>query len=134
MKAKLLFVAALLAFTPPAHSTTGQPAAETVKPLADAKRYPLRGVIVEVQIDAFALLVKHEAIPGLMPAMTMLFKVDVVTLTAAVKGQRITATLVQREDGFWLENVKPAQNRVVRPTRTVSGDPGEILVLLSAFR
>jgi len=134
MKAKLLFLAALLAFAPVAHSSTGQPAAETAQPLAEAKRYPLCGVIVEVQINASALLVNREDVAGLMPAMTMLFKVDAATLKAAAKGQRITATLVQREDGFWLDNVRTAQNRVVRPTRTASGDPGEILVLLSAFR
>lgn len=74
----------------------------------DAKRYPLKGVIVDIHADRSSLLVKHEAIPGYMMAMTMLFKVDAATLQAAQKGQAITATLVERGDGLWLEDVKPA--------------------------
>lgn len=70
-------------------------------------RHPLRGVIVDVRAAQSALLVKHEAIPDYMRAMTMLFKVDAATLQSAKKGQAITATLVEREDGFWLENVQP---------------------------
>jgi Cu/Ag efflux protein CusF len=56
-------------------------------------------------------MVKHEAIPGYMPAMTMLFKVDAATLQAAAKGQAITGTLVERDGEFWLEDVKPAARR-----------------------
>jgi protein SCO1/2 len=60
-----------------------------------------------VQPKESALLVKHEDIPGFMPPMTMLFKVDAATLKAAKPDQTITATLVQTADGFALENVKP---------------------------
>ena len=72
------------------------------------KTYPLRGVIVEVQPKQSALLVKHEDIPGFMPPMTMLFKVDEATLKAAKKDQTITATLVERDGDYWLIDVKPA--------------------------
>jgi Copper binding periplasmic protein CusF. len=68
-------------------------------------RHPLRGVIVAVRPDDSALLVKHEAIPGYMRAMTMLFKVDAAALSALKKGDAIAATLVQREDAFYLENI-----------------------------
>ena len=44
-------------------------------------------------------------------AMTMLFKVDAATLKASVKHQAITATLVQRGDELWLEDVKPVVAR-----------------------
>ena len=54
-----------------------------------------------------ALLVKHEDIPGVMRAMTMLLKVDAATLAAAKKDQAIAATLVRKDDGWWLENVRP---------------------------
>jgi Cu/Ag efflux protein CusF len=74
---------------------------------ADAKRYPLKGVIRDILADQSALLVKHEDIPGFMPAMTMSFKVDAATLKAVAKDQRLTATLVQRGEEFWLEDVKP---------------------------
>ncbi len=68
-------------------------------------RHPLRGVIVAVRPNDSALLVKHDEIPGYMRAMTMLFKVDAAALSAFKKGDAITGTLVQREDGFYLENI-----------------------------
>lgn len=67
--------------------------------------HPLRGVIVAVLPEKSALLVKHEEIPGVMSAMTMLLKVDAKALAAAKKDQAITATLVKKSDGWWLENV-----------------------------
>jgi len=83
-------------------------AAPGAKPADAAKRHPVKGVIVDVYADRSALMVKHEAIPGYMPAMTMLFKVDDATLRAAVKGRAIAGTLVERDGEFWLEDVKPA--------------------------
>ena len=53
-----------------------------------------------------ALLVKHEAIPGYMKAMTMMFKVDAAVLPTVGKGQTITGTLIKRDGEFWLEDVK----------------------------
>ena len=73
-------------------------------------RHPLRGVIVDIRSAQSALLVKHEAIPGYMRAMTMLFKADPAALTSLKKGQAITATLVERDDGFHLEHIKPVAN------------------------
>lgn len=70
--------------------------------------HPLRGVVVAVVAEKSALLVKHEEIPGVMRAMTMLLKVDTSTLGAAQKGQAITATLIKKADGWWLENVQVA--------------------------
>lgn len=74
-----------------------------------AKRHPLKGVIVDILTERSALLVKHEEIPGYMKAMTMLLKVETATIQAAVKGQAITGTLVEKADGFWLEDMKPAK-------------------------
>ena len=68
-------------------------------------RHPLRGIIVAVRPNDSALLVKHEEIPGYMRAMTMLFKVDATALNSFKKGDAITGTLVQREDGFYLEKI-----------------------------
>ncbi|MCU0791609.1 MAG: copper-binding protein [Opitutaceae bacterium] len=71
--------------------------------------HPLRGVIIDVLPAKQALLVKHEEIPGVMSAMTMLLKVDAPTLAAAKKDQAITATLVRLEDGWWLRDVAAAK-------------------------
>lgn len=75
---------------------------------AEPKRHPLKGVIVDVLADKQALLVKHEAIPGVMRAMTMQLKTDAETLQTVKKGQAITALLVRKADGWWIESVKPA--------------------------
>lgn len=87
-----------------------QPAATTVAnttaPAAEPG-HPLRGVIVDLLPKQQALLVNHEEIPGVMRAMTMVLKVDAPTLAAAKKGQEITASLVRKTDGWWLENVQP---------------------------
>lgn len=75
------------------------------------KRHPLKGVVVDVLADKSALLVKHEEIPGVMKAMTMLLKVDAATLksAAATKGAAITGLLVRKADGWWLEEAKAAE-------------------------
>jgi Cu/Ag efflux protein CusF len=72
-----------------------------------AKTHPLKGVVTDILPDKSALLVKHEAIPGVMAAMTMLFQVDAATLSSAKKGQPITAQMSKRDDGWWLTDVKP---------------------------
>ena len=96
----LVLAAASIAVAQPAPTPT--PVATTA-PVG----HPLKGVIVEVVAEKKALLVKHEEIPGVMRAMTMLLKVDAPTLAAAQKGQAITATLLKKSDGWWLENLKP---------------------------
>ena len=72
--------------------------------------HPLRGVIVAVLPEKSALLVKHEEIPGVMAAMTMLLKVDKAALDAAKKDQAITATLVKKADGWWLQDISAADS------------------------
>lgn len=56
-----------------------------------------------------ALLVKHEEIPGVMRAMTMLLQTDDATIQSARKGQAITALLVRKDDGWWIESVKAVE-------------------------
>ena len=67
---------------------------------AAAKRHPLKGVVTGVDANLAAIRVKHEEIPGVMRAMTMLFKVDDATLKAVKAGDAITA-LMAREEGEW---------------------------------
>jgi len=94
----------------------GAPAAPAVAAdPSEPRRYPLKGVIVDIQPAQSALLVKHEDIPGFMPGMTMLFKVDAATLKSAAKNQTITATLVPRGEELWLENVKSTAPQATPP-------------------
>ncbi len=68
-------------------------------------RHALKGVVIDVLAGKSALLVKHEEIPGVMKAMTMLLTVDAATLKsdAAKKGAVIAGSLVRKADGWWLE-------------------------------
>lgn len=76
------------------------------------KRHPLKGVVVAVDASLSALRVKHEEIPGVMRAMTMLFKVDDATLKTVKAGDEIAA-LMTRENGEWrlyeIKVTKPAK-------------------------
>lgn len=83
-----------------AEKSAGAPAA--------GQRHPLRGVITAVLPAQSAFMIKHEAIPGVMRAMTMMFKVDEATLKAFKTGDAITG-LMSRQDRYWvLEEVKAA--------------------------
>ncbi len=69
--------------------------------------HPLKGVVQAVLADKQALLVKHEEIPGVMKAMTMMLRVAPAVLTQVKTGDPITATLHRSEDGVWyLDDVK----------------------------
>ncbi len=60
-----------------------------------ARRYQLNGQIVAVDPARQELTIKHQDIPGFMPAMTMAYKVWEPRLMASrVPGELVTATLV----------------------------------------
>jgi len=104
MKAKLLpLLAALLL------AACSRPSGQAPAPADES--HPLRGVITDVVAAESALMVKHEDIPGFMPAMTMLLKVDPATLTAVAKNQAITATIYRQGGEYWLRDVKPIAAR-----------------------
>jgi Cu/Ag efflux protein CusF len=84
--------------SPPAAAAASAPDAPT--------RYPLVGVVVQVDAPAGALLVKHEEIPGFMRAMTMRLLVEPSVLTSVKPGDAITAQIYRGEDGFRLADVK----------------------------
>lgn len=108
----LLFVP-LLAGCSPAACDCDSPTPVAAAPAAPAT-HPLRGVVVGLLPDKTALLVKHEEIPGVMRAMTMMFKVDAAVLQRVKEGDAIKAQLSRREDGWWLQEVQV----VVAPART----------------
>lgn len=108
MKTTLLpLLLALAAAAPAASPDTAPRSAPAAAPAAaNAKRHPLRGVVTQIYPDRSALLVKHEEIPGVMRAMTMLFKVDAPTLAAARKGRALTGLMSRRGAEWILEDVK----------------------------
>ena len=94
----------LLAFVVPAV----QSAAAAEKTAEAPKRHALRGVITGVVAEKSAIMVKHEEIPGVMRAMTMMFKVDDATLKAFKVGDAITGQMSRQGSNWVLEAVKPA--------------------------
>jgi len=83
-----------------------------------AGHYPLTGEVVRVEPARGVLVVRHDEIPGFMPAMTMEFLVAAGDLAVARPGQRIRADLIPSETGdFRLERIWP-DDRVVADTIT----------------
>ncbi|WP_052362208.1 copper-binding protein [Geminisphaera colitermitum] len=75
---------------------------------ADQSAPVLWGVVVSVLPEKGGLLVKHEEVPGVMKAMTMLLRVDEATLKTAKKNQVLRGLLVRKDGAWWLEEVKLA--------------------------
>src|SRR5688572_25057602 len=69
-------------------------AATPTTEIAKEKRHPLTGEIVSIETERNVLVVRHDVIPGVMPAMTMEFQVSAGDVAAVKKGQRIRAQLV----------------------------------------
>jgi protein SCO1 len=71
------------------------------------KRYTLRGVVRKVDPPNREITVEHEAIPGFMEGMTMIFPVrdDPQVFEILRAGDRLEAKLVVDEGDYWLEQV-----------------------------
>jgi protein SCO1 len=74
-----------------------------------AREYPARGVVFDVNREMHQVVIDHEDIPGLMPAMTMSFDVpDAELLERLEKGQAIEFTVA-----FDGESYRVVEARVV---------------------
>jgi Cu/Ag efflux protein CusF len=80
------------------------PAWCATEPVAPAT-HPLKGIVMGILPEKTSLLVKHEEIPGVMRAMTMMFKVEPAVLEKIKRGDAITALMSRRDDGWWLTEV-----------------------------
>lgn len=91
-----------------------------------APTYQLTGQILVVKHDTNQVLVKHEDIPGFMPAMTMPYAVkDPALIKDRVAGDLITATLNVAPDGAFLSAITrtgsaplPEDSRTTLPVAT----------------
>jgi len=98
----------LLALTVLAGCSKSQPAAAVVAAVPEEKHYPLTGEILSVDAPKKTIVVRHNDIPGLMPAMTMEFTVSAGDAALAKPGQHIRAQLYPVKDGNWrLEAIWP---------------------------
>ena len=77
------------------------------KPPATTREFPLTGEVLAVSPDRTAIKVKHEAITGFMPAMTMDFNVkSPAALDAVAVGDRIAATLVLTDEESYITTIR----------------------------
>ena len=83
------------------------PPGKPVVASSEAKRYPFKGVIRNVDIQKREITVEHEAVPDYMEAMTMDFPVrdDPQVFDILHVGDRIEARLVVDRGDYWLEQV-----------------------------
>ncbi len=74
---------------------------------SDRREYTLQGQILSVAPDHLEANIKHEDIPGFMPAMTMPYKVrDAQEFAPLQPGDLITSTLVVVSNDAYLKDVK----------------------------
>ena len=89
------------------------------------RRFPLTGTVAGHDGSPSRVVVAHDAVPGLMPAMSMPFEV-VGAAPALREGDRIVATLAVTTSRSWLEDVRitaasRAASRAVDGTSAVPG-------------
>lgn len=84
------------------HAGDEKPAATPAEAAPAPQLHPLKGVVVEILADKSALVVKHEEIPGVMRAMTMMFRVEAEVLARVKKGDAITAQMGRDAEKKWI--------------------------------
>ncbi len=109
MKSYALLAAGALALLSAAGcSRSGGTNASAAAAVPEEKRYPLTGEVISADIARKVLVVQHDEIKGLMPAMTMEFAVSATDAAAAKPGQRIRAEVIPSDKGAWhLEKIWP---------------------------
>jgi protein SCO1 len=93
-----------------------------------SKQYQLQGQILDVKPETNEVLVKHDDIPGFMPAMTMPYKVEDAKLLAGKQpGDLITATLVVGETEAHLSKIDKTGHAAIDNSRGPEITASEIL-------
>ena len=72
---------------------------------AGVRRFQLTGTVVSHDTSSSRVVVNHEPVTGLMPAMTMSFELRGVA-PAMRGGDRVAAALVMTDNRSWLEDVR----------------------------
>jgi len=86
--------------------------------LAPKKHYPLPAEVISTLPQRGLLIVKHDEIPGLMPAMTMQYEVvDPKQIDDLKPGDRITAALVVSDAKGRLEKISLVSRGQGKPPR-----------------
>lgn len=72
------------------------------------RRYQMRGTILAIDSAQQRITIKHEDIPGLMPAMTMIYPLENKNVLRQLKvGEQIQAELVIEDNRGRSEKISP---------------------------
>jgi len=83
-----------------------------------AQRYPVRGVVVSIDPTNGSVLLKHDEIPGFMPAMTMAYRLDDPSIISELHpGDLITATLLVDHDSSGPTNLRLTEIDIIAQAR-----------------
>jgi len=94
-------------------------------PPEQARRYELRGQVLSIQLDRSEVTLRHEDIPGFMPAMTMPFRAkDRGRLAGLQPGDLVRGTLVVLEDDAYLEGLERTGHAALPASAPVVPEPG----------
>jgi protein SCO1/2 len=96
-----------------------------------------RGLVREIAPDHHKAVIRHEAIPGYMPAMTMEFNVrNANELSGIAVGDTITFRLTATEETHWIDQVSkiasttnraPESKAQITPSQIAELKPGDLL-------
>lgn len=82
------------------------------------QQYPIRGTVISTDPTNGEVLLKHDAIPGLMPAMTMPYRLDNPSILSELHpGDLITATLLADHDAAGPTNLRLTNIVVIAQAR-----------------
>lgn len=89
-----------------------------------AKEYALKGQILGIDTNRGEVLIKHDDIPGFMPAMTMPYKVNEASLlTGREPGDLITATLVVADLEAHLSTLTKTGHATIDSSESAAASP-----------
>src|SRR2546428_9027326 len=105
---------------PPAEATNTQPE----KANTNRWIFQVKGVVIEVKPKEKSVQIRHEAVPGYMPAMTMAFDVkDANELIGLEPGSSVSFRLIDSGKEGWIDQIRkiapPATNSSSAPLRIV---------------
>jgi protein SCO1/2 len=94
----------------------------------EPRRFELTGQVLAIQPSQQTVTVKHQDIPGFMPAMTMPFKVqDARMLGPLAPGDLVKATLVVLEDDAFLSAIEKTGHADLPPAAVPATPAAELL-------
>jgi protein SCO1/2 len=107
-------------------------------PRPEGRRHELTGQVLAVNLERQEIVIRHQDVPGFMPAMTMPFAVkDKGLLEGRVPGDLVRATLVVTDTNAWLERLTKtgfaalaSPVPVAEPGALRTGDPVPDVVLV----